>query len=170
MIDFIVVSLPRCGTTWAANWLTTDTTVCLHDALAYQTFYEIDSNYKTNKKLGISDTGVFLYGDKLNKHPAKKVILHRDIKEINESLANIYLQPMPEELVHRLDEIDGLHVHYTDLFNNPKPIWDYLIGTEFDEERHNILKQMQIQPEFAALEPVSKDAMQRYFSEIFEHR
>lgn len=170
MIDFIVVSLPRCGTTWAANWLTTDNTVCLHDALAYQTFYEVDSEYKTSKKLGISDTGVFMYGDKLNKHPAKKVILHRDIEEINESLANIYLQPMPEEFVYKLNEIDGLHVHYTDLFNNPKPIWDYLIGTEFDEERHNILKQMQIQPEFAALEPVSKDAMQRYFSEIFEHR
>jgi len=27
MINFMIVALPRSGTTWAANWLTTDTTL-----------------------------------------------------------------------------------------------------------------------------------------------
>jgi len=165
MIDFMVVALPRSGTTWAANWLTTDTTLCLHDELAYRTCYEIDRDYKTKKKLGLSDTGLFIYQDKLNKHPAKKVILHRDIEEINASLAELGLNPIPD-VSSWLDSIDGLHVHYTDLFNNPEPIWKHLIGTEFDVERYILLKQMQVQPEFAALAPVSKDAVRRYFEEI----
>lgn len=165
MIDFMVVALPRSGTTWAANWLTTDKTICLHDEMAYRTYSVLEKEYKTNKKLGLSDTGLFAYQDKLNKHPAKKVILHRDIKEINKSLDELGLKPIPD-ITKFLDNIDGLHVHYTDLFSNPEPIWNYLIGTEFDKERHDVLKQMQVQPEFAALAPVDKEAVMRYFIEI----
>ncbi len=166
MIDFMVIALPRSGTTWAANWLTTDSTICLHDELAYRTLSEIDKEYKTNKKLGLSDTGVFFYGAKLKQHPAKKVILHRDISEINKSLNTLGLPSIEPQVSKLLDNIDGLHVHYQDLFNSPEPIWDYLIGTKFDNERHHVLKQMQIQPEFAFLEPVNKDAVMRYFAEI----
>jgi hypothetical protein len=165
MVDFLVVALPRCGTTWASNWLTTDTTLCLHDALAYKTFYEIDKEAITTKKLGLSDTGVFAYGEKLNKHPAKKVILHRDIVEINKSLNDLGLSSIPDFSAF-LDNIDGLHVHYSDLFNNPEPIWNHLIGNSFDSERHTLLKQMSIQPAFAALAPVDKKAVERYFNEI----
>jgi len=165
----MIVALPRSGTTWAANWLTTDTTLCLHDALAYRTLNEIDNNHKTNKILGLSDTGVFGYRSKLNSHPAKKVILHRDIDEINGSLNELGLSPLMDScFAGMLDDIDGLHVHYLDLFNNPKPIWDYLMeGTiEFDVERHTLLKEMQVQPEFAKLAPVNKEAVKRYFKEI----
>lgn len=167
MIDFMVIALPRSGTTWAANWLTTDTTLCLHDYLAYKTLSEINDNYKTSKRLGLSDTGLFGYKEKLNKHPAKKVILHRDINEINASLTDLGIPPMPS-ITNLLESIDGLHVHYKDLFNKPEPIWDYLIGTTFDGERHSLLKQMQVQPEFAALAPVDKEAVKRYFKEIGE--
>lgn len=170
MINFMVIALPRSSTTWAANWLTTDNTLCLHDALAYRTLNEIDNNYKTNKILGLSDTGVFGYRNKLNSHPAKKVILHRDIKEINSSLNDLGLAPIDGSLTKMLDDINGLHVHYLDLFNNPKPIWEHLMAgnVEFNPERHALLKEMQVQPEFANLMPVDKEAVKRYFKEIGE--
>ena len=33
-LDFAVLALPRSGTTWLANLLTTDTTLCRHDPFA----------------------------------------------------------------------------------------------------------------------------------------
>jgi len=166
MISFMVVALPRSGTTWAANWLTTESTLCLHDPIAYNTLSELDS-FEADRILGIADTGIFGYYTKLNKHPAKKVILHRDIEEINTSLAEMGLASMDDSFASMLNDIEGLHIHYSELFTNPKPIWDYLISTQgFDSERHEVLKQMQIQPAFATLEPIDKEAVKRYFKEI----
>ena len=31
VIEFMVLSAPRSASTWAANWLTTEKTLCLHD-------------------------------------------------------------------------------------------------------------------------------------------
>lgn len=169
-INFMVIALPRSATTWAANWLTTDNTICLHDALAYSTLNELeDKNQNNNKKVyGLSDTVLCLNAAQLNKHPAKKVILHRDINEINESLNELFLPPISEEALKLLDDIQGLHVHYQELFNNPEPIWHHLLGDVFpvfDAERHKLLVEMQVQPEFAKLAPVNKEAIMRYFSE-----
>ena len=107
MIEFMVIAHPRSGTTWAANWLTTDTTLCLHDPLAYRHYAEWD-DFESSKMLGVSDCGVCAFPDFLNSHPARKVILHRDRKEIAESLG------MPEFLLSpdHLDEIQGMHVHF----------------------------------------------------------
>ena len=58
MMDFIVTGLPRSGTTWVANWLTTDTTLCIHDPL-YKYHLEDLDNIETNKKLGISCTAIW---------------------------------------------------------------------------------------------------------------
>jgi hypothetical protein len=81
VIDFIVVGLPRSGTAWAANWLTTDTTHCIHDPIAKHHHTELD-DLSSSKHLGVSCTGLWRFPDWLNKHPAKKVILRRDRAEI----------------------------------------------------------------------------------------
>lgn len=88
MIDFMVIGLPRSGTAWAANWLTTDTTFCLHDPLAKYHHTELDG-LVSDKRLGVACTGLWTQPEWLNAHPAKKVILHRPLEEINRSLKAI---------------------------------------------------------------------------------
>jgi hypothetical protein len=141
MISFMVIGEPRSGTTWAANWLTTDTTLCLHDPLTtlhYSNWDQIESK----KILGISDTGISKFDYWLNDHSAKKVILHRNREEIAMSLG------MPEflDVPSNLDLIDGMHCHWEELFDNPKPIYEYLLDKEFDAERHAELCKIRMAP------------------------
>ena len=85
MIDFMLLASPRSGTTWAANLLTTDTTLCLHDPLFTHHYSELDG-IESNKRLGVSCTGLCLFPEYVNSHQARKVVLHRDLREINRSL------------------------------------------------------------------------------------
>jgi hypothetical protein len=150
MIEFMVLAMPRTATTWCANWLTTDSTICLHDPLLNHRHDEID-NIFSRKALGISCTAMAFYTDYVNKHKARKLILHRDQKEIDASLISIGLTAMPEKSHGVLDKIDGLHVHWKEIFHNPKHIYEYLLQKEFDAERHAQLIEMEIQPNFEGL-------------------
>ncbi len=54
MLDFAVFALPRSGTAWVANWLTTDKSLCLHDPFAYG----LPEDWpRDNRKRGIACTG-----------------------------------------------------------------------------------------------------------------
>ena len=139
MIEFMVIAGPRSSTTWCANFLTTDTTFCHHGLSAKLHHSEWDA-LDSNKILGVSDTVVSRFHKWLNKHPARKVILHRDGKEICESVG---CSEIPES-TWCLDKVEGMHVHYMDVFDNPKPIFEFLLQREFDKERHDMLKQFQI--------------------------
>jgi len=146
MLDFMVIALPRSGTTWVSNWLTSDKVHCIHDPLAMHRYNELD-NIKSDKVLGISCTAIFTYKDYLKKHPAKKLILHRDIDEINTSLVSAGMSGIiHSSWQYILDDIEGLHIPWTDLFNHPKEIYEYLTGLPFDEERYIELRQMHIEP------------------------
>ena len=147
MIDFMVIALPRSGTTWCANWLTTDTTLCLHDPLFDYHYLELDS-IKSKKMVGVSCTGLWNFPEWVNKSRARKVILHRSLNEINESLVDIGLPKMNNSVNQKLDAIKGSHIDWEDIFNNPKDIYEYLLHKPFDEERHKELIKLVIQPDF----------------------
>jgi len=141
MVEFMVLAAPRSGTTWTANWLTTDTTLCLHEPMWTKHYNELDA-IQSKRVVGVSCTGLYRFPEWVNKHPARKVILHRPYEDIvkssqDESLCN----PKYTEM---LNAIKGMHVHWEDIFNNPKPIYEFLLQKEFDEERHNELKLMQV--------------------------
>ena len=158
MIKFMVIGLPRSRTTWMANWLTTTDTLCLHDPLAHYTIPELD-NYSTDKLFGISDTAIHMFGGKLNSHPAKKLIIHRPLREINESLGGPYMQP---KHINLLKEIKGMHVDYCDLNRSGEYIWSFLIGSKFDSERFRQLIGMNVQPHFSELKPINKAKIQEW--------
>lgn len=139
MIEFMVIGLPRSGTTWASNWLTTDATLCMHDPLATIHYKDWD-HIKSNRVLGIADTGIQIFHEWLNKHPARKIILHRDKQEIAKSLG------MTDIGISHLERINGIHCNWMDIFDNPKPIYEYLLQKEFDSERHFHLKNIRMQP------------------------
>jgi hypothetical protein len=161
VIDFMVIGLPRSGTAWAANWLTTDTTHCLHDPMAKCHHTDLDA-LPSAKRLGVACTGLWLHRDWLNAHPAPKVILHREPGEVIASLDRLGFPPLP---FPSLDGIDGLHVAWRDLWDNPEPIWQHLLGTPCDMERHHLLKELNVQVDFDRV-TVDRSVAQRYLGKF----
>lgn len=151
---FQVIALPRCGTTWAANWLTDNDAICYHDPLSYKTPAEL-SVFNPDYDWGISCSASWIAPNWLNSFDCPRIILKRDITEIEDSLRNIGLPALPDELLEKFYKLSGTRIHYTDLFDtdSAKEIWKYLRGTEFNEERHRILCEMNIQPDFVKWQP-----------------
>lgn len=171
MIDFMIIGLPRSGTTWAANWLTTDATHCVHDPLYTTHYQDWDSELPArapHRRVGIACTGIWRWGDWLNQHPARKVILHRDEGEIRASMAAIGLPPLDPAAPRLLHQVIGLHVPYTDLFNpkHASRIWTYLTHRSFNEARHRELVQIEMQPQFAGLS-VGQDVTRKLMDELY---
>jgi hypothetical protein len=164
MIEFMVIAPPRCATTWAANWLTTDDTLCLHDPLFERHYSELDS-INSRKTLGVSCTGLWIWSKWLNEHPARKVILHRDISEVNASLEAIGLEPIAMNTDDRLNMINGIHVDWTDVFDKPKSIYEFLLQKDFDAERHAELRKIEMQPNFMGL-TINKNVTRRLMEEM----
>jgi len=164
MIEFMLLSAPRCATTWASNWLTTDKTLCLHDPLWTKHYSELDSIQST-RRVGLACTGLFKFPEFVNAHPAKKVILHRPLVEINRSLQRIGMPEMSQKAIDELWAIDGKHVAWTALFDHPATIYEHLTGMEFDKERYDLLREMEIQPYFAELR-VGPDVTKRLLGEL----
>lgn len=165
-IQFMVLGAPRSGTAWAANWLTTDSTFCLNDPLCKHHYSELDE-IETPKRLGIACTSSALFSDWVLKHPARKVILHRDLEEVDHSLTRIGMPTLPP-IWRRgvLDRIEGLHVHWTDLFEQPKKIWSYLLpDLPFDEDRHALLRELDVQVRYEGVE-VDPHTMRRLMGEL----
>lgn len=169
----MVIGLPRSGTTWAANWLSTDNLICIHDPL-YTTHYsdwDTDTVRFPNNKgytVGVSCTGIWRWPEWVNSHPAKKVILHRDYKEICKSMDEIGLPILERSAVKAIDEILGLHVPFTDLFDakKAKEIWHYLTNEPFNEFRHKELVQIEMQPKFSGLS-VGKEVTRKLMDELY---
>lgn len=164
----MVISAPRSGSTWASNWLTTEKSLCIHDPIINYKYDEIDL-IKSNKKLGVSCTALALADGFLNNHKSRKVILHRDIKEINKSLCSIGMTSLENSWDGVLEKIKGIHAEWTDIFNNPKYIYEYLLELPFDEERHKILKEIHMQPFFEQIE-INKEAIKKFMMEIVDCR
>lgn len=162
----MLIAAPRSGTTWASNWLTTDNSVCLHDPLSRVHYSDWDF-IRCNKTLGISDTGIAVFDKFVNLHPARKVILHRDRREIDSSLNSLGVPSLTNIWDGALDKIEGMHVHWLDIFNNPKPIYEFLLQKEFDAERHALLKEIEMQPKWSGL-TINKEVTRKIVNEIME--
>jgi hypothetical protein len=167
-IDFMVLGGPRSATTWAANWLTTDTTFCLHDPLLEYTVRQLENMTIPGKRIGISCTSAMLYPEWINAHPAKKILVYRGVEEINASLKRLGLVEL-EKFKHlgRLDAIKGVPMfRYEQLFlpKFARLIAAYL-GVPWDAYRHDLLAQMNVQPNWKTL-TVGKDAAAQLIERI----
>jgi hypothetical protein len=155
VISFMVIGAPRSGTAWAANWLTTERTLCLHEALFEHYIEDLDA-LPHGRLLGLADTGLSLFPQWLMNHPAKKVILHRPRREIERSLRRAGL-PYSGTVnwVQKLHAIEGLHVEWDALFKAPRTIHEYLFGDSipFDQERHALLSRFNVQADFEKIDP-----------------
>lgn len=167
MLDFMIIGLPRSATTWAANWLCTDRTHCVHDPLDRLHYSEWDEKLsKPGKLSGVSCTSIWRFPDFLASHPARKLILHRDLGEVNKSLALIGMPAIDADSIKRLRAIDGWHLHWSQLFemNAASNAWYWLTGGVMDGARHAELKLVNMQPEFSRLS-VRPDLVRRLVGE-----
>jgi hypothetical protein len=143
MLRFMVIGAPRSGTAWAANWLTSDGYLCLHDPLWDHHYGDLDQF--SDPKTGISCTGIAYFPDWVNQHPARKVILHRPRHEVQASLDALGLPPCPQKLFDNLWQIRGLHVEWRSLFTlEAAGIHKHLRLGYFDPIRWKMLKDMRI--------------------------
>ncbi len=152
MIAFMVLGLPRSGTAWAANWLTTDKTICLHNPMSRYTPKEIEKLEFGDRIIGISCTSSWMLGDWVDKHPAPKIILEKDSIAVNQSLQGLDLPPLSLQSICRFKGLKGKRVDYHYLFNKTLApiIWEHLIpNIPFDEARHHELCGHHIQPNHA---------------------
>jgi len=164
MIEFMVIGAPRSGTAWAANWLTTDHSLCLHDPL-WRMHYEDLDRIQSKKVLGVACTGLALFETWTNAHRARKLILHRNIDEVNASLYKIGMPPIGDEFEDRLQAIDGLHVWWRELFDRPARIHEHLLQRPFDPERHQALRELEVQMHFEGIH-VDPAATARLLAEL----
>jgi hypothetical protein len=166
MIDFMVLSAPRSGSTWAANWLTTERMLCIHDPVLETKVDDLDSLPHPQVSLGLACTALALDAPFVNRHSARRVVMHRDLRDVNASLERIGLTSLSRKWDSALENLSGMHVYYTDLFDE-KParrIWEYLTDLPFDESRHQRLARMRITP-FHPRVPVDVDC-----ARDFRHR
>ena len=170
MLDFMVISLPRSGSTWASNWLNTDAVYCKHDPLYSMHYTDFDKKINVlGAKNGIACTGIYHWPDWVNRHPARKVILHRDFDEIQQSMIDIGLPPLEHTAESTIKAINGLHVPYEALFDprEARKLWKYLTMTEFNERRHRELVDIEMQPKFSGLK-INKEVTRSLMIEIHE--
>ena len=165
MIKFMVLGGARSATTWCANWLTTDDTMCLHDPLLEYTKRSLDLITIPGKEIGISCTSTLLFPEWFLKHPARKIILYREPAESNNALEALGLPPLdvPAHCARVAAAVTaGIPIyHWESVFvrDTAREIWKHLLPHRpFDEYRHDLLTGMNVQPQFRHL-PVGKDAV-----------
>lgn len=166
MIEFMVITAPRSASTWASNWLTTDTTLCMHEPSWKMDCSEFDS-IQSKRMLGLSETSSIGFHKWVKTHPARKVILHRDIAECSASLVELGFPPLGSYWNTALHEIEGRHYHWQDMWDaaKAKEIYEFLLQRDFDAERWNWIKEIEMQPHFAGL-TVGKDVAARLLKEM----
>ena len=145
----MVLSAPRSASTWVANWLTTERTLCLHDPVLEHAPEAMDA-IACDRRLGVACTGLALLPDFVNAHAARKVIVHRHLEEVNESLETIGLTPLGLPWRRALERIKGFHAAYSDLFEPASAaiLYEHLTGFDFDAVRHANLCAMHVEPQF----------------------
>lgn len=139
----MVLALPRSGTAWVANLLTTDTSLCIHEALEFNSLSEID---KMGVQ-GVCETSAFMHIDEINAHQAKKLIIERPFAEIQESCKALGFPELPPLVIDLMDQIKGYRIAYKDLFNYEVMAvsYRYLLNKELSRERHALLCRLDIQ-------------------------
>lgn len=168
----MVLGGPRSATTWAANWLTTDTTLCLHDPLLEFSRYDLEKlTLPDSMRLGIACTSSLLYPGWVLQQKCPKIILYRSVDDINRSLDALGLTQLDE--VRHLQRIASLGdlvtiVPYEHLFSpTAAAVIAKNLGVPFNKARHNLLRQMRIEPHWKHIN-VGKDACRELVNRILE--
>lgn len=145
-LNFVVIGLPRSGTTWLANWLTTDRSLCLHDpfAMGRPETWPVDQRVR-----GISCTAAYLLPDWLEHYSNIPIaVIQRDPAACDASLDKLGL-PGTNAYLSKFAAALGRRFRFEDLWQeaSARELWEWLLPqVPFDALRWRLLKEMQVQP------------------------
>lgn len=153
MLDFAVVGLPRSGTTWLANWLTTDRSLCLHDPFSIG----LPATWpRDHRRFGIACTGAYWAMPKVLEG-ATVVVIERDPRDCEASVTALgFPAGLMGELQASLSQTAGYRFRFDDLWieDEARKLWDVLMPSHpFDVLRYRLLAQMQVQPHMGKWRP-----------------
>lgn len=169
-VDFIALGLPRSGTTWLANWLTTDRSLCLHDPFSRALPETWDAG---GKRLGISCTGAYLMPGWLEAQACPVAVIERDPAACDASLEAMGL-PTTWPLRRAFKAARGQRWRFEDIWHEDKAreLWAFLLpGIAFDAPRYRLLRGMQVQPHMDKWKPdpaVAAELQRRGFLSVTE--
>lgn len=147
---FMIMGLPRSRTAWLSYFMTTENTFCYHELVGSCTSLEEIKNKLQLPKyeiVGFSDTCGHLIHEEFT---CPKIIIHRDIEEVNTSLQKLYCTKISflsllETENKRLQKVQGLHIEFEEIDSSLKQIWEYCTDIPFDKNRASLLINMNIQ-------------------------
>ncbi len=147
-LDFIVIGMPRSGTSWLANLLTTDRSLCMHDPFAQAM---PDQWERDTRKFGISCTLSFVVKGWLEQFDCPVAIIERDESARNASLLKMGLAPNPKDPVSgaAFANVKGLRFDFDALWDEGdalKLLEHLLPDIPFDSLRYRQLLRLQVQP------------------------
>lgn len=147
-LDFIVLGLPRSGTSWIANWLTTDRTLCLHDPFAQG----LPKHWpRDERRRGISCTLAYMLDGWLDRFDCPVAVIERPESERHASLSRAGMTPHRERAAidRAFAQVRGRRFAFADLWNEVRAaeLWAHLLpGLAFDALRYRQLVRVQVQP------------------------
>jgi len=126
---FYIIGLPRSRTYWLSQFLG-----CLHEGIYYYPKY---SDFLKSDHSGDSTTVLPLIRNQIRNE--KKVIIHRDVKDVDKSLIKLF-GITKDFSSWRLHEEDGLHIEFNEINDRLEEIWDYCKSSPFPVMRAEIMK------------------------------
>ncbi len=128
MRKFFILGMPRSRTYWLSKFLE-----CLHEGIYYYPDYQ---KFMESGHIGDSTTCYpaiknFIKGE-------KKIILHRNRKEVEASLVRVFGKTdltVLDDMEKELKTETGLHINYDDISDRIIEIWNYCRNDFFPKER-----------------------------------
>lgn len=165
-LKFMVIGLPRSGTTWAANWLSTDDCLVQHDPLYRAHYTDWGAKFQA-----VSCTGIWRWPEWVNAQPCPKIILRRGEHAVRKSLLRLgapdAIGPGDES---RLNKVRGSHHAWTRLWEADYAayIWSLCHPDKpFNLARWQAHVEMNVQPALQHIHP-DREATQRLVDEVFD--
>jgi hypothetical protein len=145
-MNFFVTGLPRSRTAWLANFLTYEK-FCFHEGM--NGCYSLaDYKEKLGEDNGDSNTALALIDVEKEFPHCPVLVIHGDINKSADYMYktyDIYDLHYVKEMENRLSNIKGMHIDVNEIDDKLPEIWEYLIGTEFDYQRAEMLKRLRIE-------------------------
>lgn len=158
MKRFFIYSLPRSGTSWLANWFTWRNSFCYHEPFADGNVLHLRERATSRPEaiIGAIDTTSYLRSDIQELfEPHDSFVLIRSYRDIQRSVNEMGIK------VDCAAEFDKLMlatkrmrpVFYEQLASAEyrKLLWMTVIGEDYDEERTNLLWEMNVQRSLSAV-------------------
>lgn len=145
-MDFLILSLPRSGTAWLANFLTYDDCFCYHEPLA-------DAHLRHERVrpiTGAIDTTVYM----TNHSAPREYALVRNYDDITKSLKALSPIFVEDDLARFRDRTKHLSTFFYDkLFDVDylEMVWTTITKRPFNRPRAELLIEMNVQRDFRKL-------------------